>query len=70
MGGRHRTAVVDWAAGPCVADGRVEVRERKDIEEEVTESNAENNGQDTIALLQLEVLLDIRDILNKRLPAD
>jgi hypothetical protein len=46
------------------------MREREDIEEEVAESNAENNGNDTIALLQLEILLDIRDLLQDRLPAD
>lgn len=43
------------------------MRERRDTEEEVAESNAENNGQDTVALLQLEVLLDIRDLLRERL---
>lgn len=46
------------------------MRNREDMQEEVAESNAENNGTDTIALLQLEVLLDIRDLLNDRLPAD
>lgn len=46
------------------------MRERKAIEEEVFESNAENNGDDTITLLQLEILLDIRDLLDQRLPAD
>lgn len=46
------------------------MRDRSVIEEEVIESEAELNGDDTIALLQLEVLLDIRDILNDRLPAD
>lgn len=46
------------------------MRDRKEIEEEVAESNAENNGADTIALLQLEILLDIRDLLIDRMPAD
>lgn len=46
------------------------MRKRKDIEEEIAESNAENNGDDTVALLQLEILLDIRDLLDERLPAD
>lgn len=46
------------------------MRSREEIEEYVNESNAEHNGDDTIALLQLEVLLDIRDLLNERLPAD
>lgn len=36
------------------------MRSREEIWEEVVLSNAENNGNDTIALLQLEVLLDIR----------
>lgn len=45
------------------------MRDRKEIEEEVTESEAEENGADTIALLQLEVLLDIRDLLHDRVPA-
>jgi len=39
------------------------MRSRSEIEEYVAESNAENNGNDTVALLQLEVLLDIRDLL-------
>lgn len=38
------------------------MRSREEIQEDVAISNAENNGNDTIALLQLEVLLDIRDI--------
>ncbi len=46
------------------------MRPREEIQEEVIESNAENNGNDTIALMQLEVLLDIRDLLNDRLAAD
>lgn len=46
------------------------MRPREEIQEEITESNAENNGQDTVALLQLEVLLDIRDLLNDRIAAD
>lgn len=37
------------------------MRTREEIQEEIAESNAENNGRDTVALLQLEVLLDIRD---------
>jgi hypothetical protein len=41
------------------------MRERAELEEEVAESNALNNGSDTIALLQLEVLLDIRDLLER-----
>ena len=39
------------------------MRDREEIQEEIAESNAENNGNDTIALLQLEILLDIRDLL-------
>lgn len=39
------------------------MRNRKEIEEEIIESNAEKNGRDTVALLQLEVMLDIRDLL-------
>lgn len=46
------------------------MRDRKDIEEEITESKAENYGEETVRLLMLEVLLDIRDLLNERLPAD
>lgn len=46
------------------------MRDREEIEEEITESNALNNGSDTIALLQLEVLLDIRDLLDNRLAGD
>lgn len=46
------------------------MRDREEIVEEVAESHAENNGADTVALLQLEILLDIRDILDQRLPAD
>lgn len=37
------------------------MRTREEIQEEIAESNAENVGRDTVALLQLEVLLDIRD---------
>lgn len=46
------------------------MRDRKDIEEEVAESKAENYGEETVKLLILEVLLDIRDLLNERLSAD
>lgn len=46
------------------------MRPREEIETEITASGAADDGRDTVALLQLEVLLDIRDLLNKRLPAD
>ncbi len=39
------------------------MRDREEIEVIILESDAENNGRDTIALIQLEVLLDIRDLL-------
>lgn len=37
------------------------MRSREEIQLDVSISNAENNGNDTVALLQLEVLLDIRE---------
>lgn len=39
------------------------MRSREEIQMDIAESNAENNGNDTVALLQLEVLLDIREVL-------
>lgn len=42
------------------------MRSREEIQDEVSESNAEDSGKSTVAitvaLLQLEVLLDIRDL--------
>lgn len=46
------------------------MRAREEILEDVAESNAENNECETVPLLQLEVLLDIRDLLNERLSND
>lgn len=43
------------------------MREREDIEEEVAYSKAESHGEETVRLLMLEVLLDIRDLLRERL---
>lgn len=40
------------------------MRSREEIQRDVAESNAENNGTDTVALLQLEVLLDMRELLD------
>lgn len=39
------------------------MRTREEIEEEITESGAMNNGAETIRLLLLETALDIRDLL-------
>lgn len=44
------------------------MREREDIQEEVAESKAESYDEETVRLLILEVLLDIRDLLRDRLP--
>lgn len=40
------------------------MREREIIEAEIAESQADKNGNDTVALLQLEVLLDMRGLLD------
>lgn len=45
------------------------MRSREEIQEEILESNAEKNGSETVRLLQLEILLDIRDQQNDILDA-